>query len=64
VSDPKGDFTRFFQYELAGACFQDLRTLWLADPTSPPDINCVKEMTPLLPDPAARLMYRPRRWPS
>lgn len=32
---------------LADACFQDLRTLWLADPTSPPDASCVKEMTPL-----------------
>lgn len=32
---------------LADACFQDLRTLWLADPTSPPDASCVKKMTPL-----------------
>jgi pimeloyl-ACP methyl ester carboxylesterase len=32
---------------LADACFQDLRTLWLADPTSPPDVSCVKQMTPL-----------------
>ena len=32
---------------LADACFQDLRTLWLADPTSPPDTSCVKDMTPL-----------------
>lgn len=32
---------------LADACFQDLRTLWLADPTSPPDASCVKEMAPL-----------------
>jgi hypothetical protein len=32
---------------LADVCFQDLRTLWLADPTSPPDTSCVDEMTPL-----------------
>ena len=33
---------------LADACFQDLRTLWLADPTSPPDTSCVGKM-PALP---------------
>jgi hypothetical protein len=33
---------------LADACFQDLRTLWLADPTSPPDAGCVGDM-PALP---------------
>ena len=32
---------------LADACFQDLRTLWLADPTSPPDTSCVRKMPPL-----------------
>ncbi len=32
---------------LADACFQDLRTLWLADPTSPPDTSCVSKMPPL-----------------
>lgn len=32
---------------LADACFQDLRTLWLADPTSPPDTSCVGKMPPL-----------------
>ncbi len=32
---------------LADACFQELRTLWLADPTSPPDTGCVDDMPPL-----------------
>jgi hypothetical protein len=32
---------------LADGCFHDLRTLWLTDPTSPPDASCVDEMAPL-----------------
>ena len=32
---------------LADACIQDLRTLWLEDPTSPPDTSCVRDMPPL-----------------